>query len=87
MARELIFDLETDGLLPEVSKIWVISLMMIDDDVPSPIYSYIGDEIDDAIGLIEEADVVINIFSQHAIVNVINALHQVKYAGITYKVV
>jgi hypothetical protein len=35
----------------------VISLMVIDDDVPSPIFSYVGDEIDDAVGIIEEADV------------------------------
>lgn len=55
--REVIWDCETDGLLPQVSKIWVISLMVIDDDVPSPIFSYIGDEIDDAVGIIEQADV------------------------------
>lgn len=63
--REVIFDLETDGLLPEVSTIWCISLRVIEDGVESPSYSYRNnpatgeDDIDDAIGIIEEADVVI----------------------------
>lgn len=57
--REVLFDLETDGLLPEVTKIWCICLRIIEDGIESPTYSYIGDEIDDAVGIIEEADVVI----------------------------
>lgn len=57
--RQVIFDIETDGLLPEVTTIWVVCLRVIDDGVESPTYSYVGDEIDDAIGVIEEADMVI----------------------------
>jgi hypothetical protein len=64
--REVIFDLETDGLLPEMTKIWCISLRIIEDNIESPTFSYVfnpktgEDDIDDAIAIIEDADVVIN---------------------------
>jgi hypothetical protein len=63
--RAVLFDLETDGLLPEVSTIWCICLRIIEDGAESPTYSYSNnpktgeDDIDDAIGIIEEADMII----------------------------
>lgn len=61
--RQIIFDIETDGLLDEVSKIWCICLRIIDDGVEGPTYSYVNDgvtdDLDDAIGLLEEADMLI----------------------------
>ncbi len=57
--KQVIFDVETDGLLDTVSVIWVICLRLIEDGVISPIYEYVGDEIDDAVSIIEEADMVI----------------------------
>lgn len=57
MSKTVIWDCETDGLLREVSRIWVISLCILEGEDISPIYSYTGDEIDDAVGIIEEADV------------------------------
>lgn len=63
--KEVIFDLETDGLLPEVSKIWCICLRVIEDGQEGPTFSYVNnpetgeDDIDAAVGIIEEADVVI----------------------------
>lgn len=63
--REVLFDLETDGLLDEVSVIWCICLRITEDSVESPTYSYQFDpakgidELDDAIGIIEEADMVV----------------------------
>lgn len=57
--RQVIFDLKTDGLLDTVSVIWVICLRIIEDGVSSPIFEYVGDEIDDAVSIIEDADMVI----------------------------
>lgn len=57
--RVVLFDLETDGLLKTVSVIWCVCLRIIEDGVMSPIYSYMGDEIDDAISIIESADVIV----------------------------
>lgn len=63
--RTVIWDCETDGLLPEVSKIWCIGLRIIEDGVESPTFVYVNnphtgvDEVDDAVGIIEEADMVV----------------------------
>lgn len=63
--RTVIFDLETDGLLNEVSTIWCICLRIIEDSVEGPTFSYAynpktgQDDIDDAVGIIEEADIVV----------------------------
>lgn len=65
MAREVIFDLETDGLLPEVSVIWCICLRVIEDSIEGPILSFVNnpetgeDTLDEAVEIIEDADVVI----------------------------
>lgn len=56
---EVVFDSETDGLLPELTKIHVISLCVIKDGVRGRTYAYEGDELDDAVGIIEEADVIL----------------------------
>lgn len=61
--RQIIFDIETDGLLDEVSRIWCVCLRILEDGIESPTYSYINDgvtdDLDDAIGLLEEADMLI----------------------------
>jgi hypothetical protein len=63
--KTVIFDIETDGLLPEVSKIWCICLRIIEDGFESPTYSYVSnpetgeDDLDDAVSIIEDADVVV----------------------------
>lgn len=63
--RTVIWDCETDGLLPEVSTIWCICLRIVEDGIESPTYSYVNnpatgeDDIDDAVAIIEDADMVV----------------------------
>lgn len=58
--REVICDLETDGLLDQVTTVHNFLIRIIDDGVASPVYAYRNHEAEDALAVINSADVLIN---------------------------
>lgn len=57
--REVLFDIETDGLLHQLTTCHVVCLRIIDDGVKSPVYRYRNSEMADVLAVLSSADILV----------------------------
>jgi hypothetical protein len=57
--RAIVFDIETDGFLHQMSRVHVVCLRIIEDGVASQVFRYRESEMEDALAVLSSADTII----------------------------